>query len=358
MSDGAVDYEAAEDAERLGGWGQVLVGPPGSGKTTYCKGMHELMLLGEREVLVVNLDPANETATYDAAVDVSELIRLEEVMEELDLGPNGAMVYCMEFLEKNVDWLLGKLRTAMRPATYPYVLFDLPGQVEIFTHHESLRNIMAKLVKALDLRLTVVHLVDSFHCSDPSKYISAVFLSLSTMLRLELPHVNVLSKIDLVEAQGELHFGLDFYKDVLDLDYLLPLLPSAPRYSGETSEETAARANEDDQAADKSIAGGEGAAAEAGAAEAVAPRGAPRENAFEERFRKLNGAVCDLIESYSLVAFRTLNIQDKGSVIRLIKHIDKSNGFADVQSSSTQLGRDAPLDFAALEGIYADSMFQ
>lgn len=54
------------------------------------------------------------------------------------------------------------------------------------------------------LQLTAVHLVDAHLCSDPGKYVSALLLSLSTMLHLELPHVNVLSKIDLIENYGRL----------------------------------------------------------------------------------------------------------------------------------------------------------
>lgn len=54
------------------------------------------------------------------------------------------------------------------------------------------------------MQLTAVHLVDAHLCSDPGKYISSLVLSLSTMLHLELPHVNVLSKIDLIERYGRL----------------------------------------------------------------------------------------------------------------------------------------------------------
>ena len=54
------------------------------------------------------------------------------------------------------------------------------------------------------MQLTAVHLVDAHLCSDPGKYVSALVLSLSTMLHLELPHVNVLSKIDLIESYGKL----------------------------------------------------------------------------------------------------------------------------------------------------------
>jgi hypothetical protein len=63
--------------------------------------------------------------------------------------------------------------------------------------------------------------VDSHYCSDPSKFISVLLTSLSTMLQIELPHVNVLSKCDLIEKFGKLSFNLDFYTEVLDLHYLL-----------------------------------------------------------------------------------------------------------------------------------------
>ncbi|KAK4486784.1 hypothetical protein RD792_006630, partial [Penstemon davidsonii] len=79
------------------------------------------------------------------------------------------------------------------------------------------------------LTLTAVHLVDANLCSDPGKYVSALLLSLSTMLHLELPHVNVLSKIDLIESYGKLAFNLDFYTDAQDLTYLQHHLNQDPR---------------------------------------------------------------------------------------------------------------------------------
>lgn len=50
-------------------------------------------------------------------------------MEEFDLGPNGAMVYCLEYLEKNVDWLMERLEGLNKK----YLIFDFPGQVCVGT---------------------------------------------------------------------------------------------------------------------------------------------------------------------------------------------------------------------------------
>jgi hypothetical protein len=51
------------------------------------------------------LDPANENITYDAAFDVRELVSVEEVMEREELGPNGGVLWAMEELEANFEWL-------------------------------------------------------------------------------------------------------------------------------------------------------------------------------------------------------------------------------------------------------------
>ena len=53
-------------------------------------------------------------------------------------------------------------------------------------------------------KLCAVHLIDSYHCVDLSRYVSMLLLSLQAMLQLELPHINVLSKMDLMTSYGKL----------------------------------------------------------------------------------------------------------------------------------------------------------
>jgi hypothetical protein len=49
---------------------------------------HYLTLAGRRTA-IVNLDPANESPPYEAAVDVADLVSLEGAMAAHGLGPNG-----------------------------------------------------------------------------------------------------------------------------------------------------------------------------------------------------------------------------------------------------------------------------
>jgi hypothetical protein len=78
---------------------QLVIGPPGSGKSTYCNGMQQFMNAIGRPCSIVNLDPANDATGYAAALDVRDLVDLEHVMEEEGLGPNGGVLYALETLE-------------------------------------------------------------------------------------------------------------------------------------------------------------------------------------------------------------------------------------------------------------------
>jgi hypothetical protein len=211
----------------------------------------------ERDVAVVNLDPANDYSSAD--VDVRDLIVLDDVMDRLQLGPNGALIYCVEFLEQNMGWLKEQLQA--RPERY--FLFDCPGQIELYTHNNAMRNILQTISRDWRFQVCTVQLVDSHYCVDASKFISILLTSLSTMLHLEMPHINILSKIDLVERFGTLPFSLDFYTDVLDLSYLLEALADDPTSA---------------------------------------------------RFKRLNAALVELVEDFSLVYFHTLNVSDKESM--------------------------------------------
>ncbi|CAD7954353.1 unnamed protein product [Amoebophrya sp. A120] len=205
-------------------FGQFVLGPPGSGKTTYCHGMQQMCLAMKRPYMVINLDPGNDQLPYDKEnlIDIKELITVEDVMEEFNLGPNGGLVYAMEFIEDHIEeFLLAKLME------FPYwnsryLIFDLPGQVELYLHHESMRNITSTLQKMLDLRLCCVHLVDSTWCRDAGSFISGTLTALTCTMHLELPPVNVLTKVDLMkDFAKDLPFRLDYYLGVEDLSHLL-----------------------------------------------------------------------------------------------------------------------------------------
>ena len=86
-------------------FGVLVMGPAGAGKTTFCNALIQHLQTTRRSCFYVNLDPAAETFSYEPDLDIRELITLEDVMEELGLGPNGGLIYCFEFLLQNLDFL-------------------------------------------------------------------------------------------------------------------------------------------------------------------------------------------------------------------------------------------------------------
>ncbi|XP_011640657.1 GPN-loop GTPase 2 isoform X3 [Pogonomyrmex barbatus] len=209
---------------------------------------------------------------YTPAVDISELVKHDEVMTHFELGPNGALVHCMELLETEVEWLIAKV---LNLSDY-YLIFDCPGQVELYTHHKSVSHIVEKLSQNL-VRLCSVHLVDSHHCSDPGKYLSSLILCTTVMLQIGLPHVNVMTKFDEMKKFNDcLAFNIDFYTEVLDLKYLLEQLD---------------------------------------------------ENPFTAKYKKLNTSLVSIIEDYSLVSFIPLDITNKALLLQVKNAVDKANGY-------------------------------
>eukprot|EP01063_Lacrimia_lanifica_P007323 TRINITY_DN14652_c0_g1_i1.p2 TRINITY_DN14652_c0_g1~~TRINITY_DN14652_c0_g1_i1.p2 ORF type:complete len:304 (+),score=125.88 TRINITY_DN14652_c0_g1_i1:115-1026(+) len=261
-------------------FGQLVFGHPGSGKTTYCAGLAEYLTGIGRKVAVVNLDPANDALPYEAQIDVRSLIDHKVAMEEEALGPNGAFLFCLEYLQTNRDWLgdaMQKTGSELGGGGWTYFLFDCPGQVELYTNHDAFRDLVTWMQKDAHIKLCGVHLVDSLYCRSGPHFISAVLMSLTSMLQLELPHINVLTKIDLLKNY-ELDFGLDFYTEVQDLSHLLHHMKS--------------------------------------------------DDAVPKRFHRMNDALAQLVEDYPHVAFLTLDIDSQDAVQELMTEVDKANGYS------------------------------
>lgn len=99
------------------------------------------------------------------------------------------------------------------------------------------------------------------------------------MIQMDMPHINILSKIDKVADYDELPFNLDYYTDVDDLTYLTPHLET---------ESPALRS---------------------------------------EKFGKLNEAIANLIESYGLVRYEVLAVENKKSMMHILRVIDRAGGY-------------------------------
>lgn len=119
-------------------YGQIIIGPAGSGKSTYCALIQSHSKLLKRNIHVINLDPAAEKFDYEPTVDIRELINTDDVMEFTKLGPNGGLIYSMNYLIENIEWLEEKIGNL---GVDDYVLFDCPGQIELYTHLDIMQKV-------------------------------------------------------------------------------------------------------------------------------------------------------------------------------------------------------------------------
>ncbi|KAI8811207.1 GPN-loop GTPase [Cladochytrium replicatum] len=240
------------------------MGPAGSGKSTYCATMLTHAEAIKRSVHLVNLDPAAENFEYEPTIDIRELISLEDVISELHYGPNGGLIYCMEYLTNNLDWLTDSLDDYVDD----YLIIDCPGQIELYTHFPIMRSIVETLT-GVGYRVCAVYLLDAQFVEDTAKFFSGVLSAMSCMVQLEVPCINVLSKMDLLEN-----------KKSRDLDRYLDPDPSLLVESANLS--------------------------------------------TTSKFHSLNQAIVRLIDDFNLVSFLPLNIRDEDSVAIVLSHVDNA----------------------------------
>eukprot|EP00127_Corallochytrium_limacisporum_P004290 Clim_evm235s157 gene=Clim_evmTU235s157 len=266
-------------------FGELVVGPPGSGKTTYCKAMCRMLDEIGRITVLVNLDPANDLEIVsdrnDRFIDICELVTLEDAMEEHHLGPNGGLLLCMDIIETNIDWLIGRIRDCAenfrKDGLSPYFVFDCPGQVELYIHHQSFKKIVSALEN--EFKLCAVNVVDGTLLRSPQAFISLMATSLALMINLELPQVHVLSKIDIVRTATDMPLAIE---DCLDPEGFLNAL-SRSSYSLD------------------------------------------RER--NRRYAALDGAMIELVNDYGLLGFQMLSVREPETLVEVQKAIDAANGY-------------------------------
>ena len=133
---------------------------------------------------------------------------------------------------------------------------------------------------------------------DRAKFFAGTLSAMSAMILLEIPHINILSKMDLVKGsipKRELRRFIDPDTSLLDDD------PSDSKRAIASANES----NADPLSTDSMMAGGS--------------------------FKRLNKAVARLIDDFSMVSFLQLDAQNEDSVGAILSYIDDAIQYHEAQ---------------------------
>lgn len=168
-----------------------IIGTAGSGKSLLTGAFANWLQLQKQNAIAVNLDPGVVNLPYTPDIDIRDYVKIERLMEEHNLGPNGALIMAADLIADETERLSDEI-SSFQPDV---ALIDTPGQMELFAFRQSgpyLANELTKEQKAL------IYLFDSVFCSNPLNYVSNMFLSAAVYNRFFVPQIYVLSKSDLL----------------------------------------------------------------------------------------------------------------------------------------------------------------
>ncbi len=168
-----------------------FIGTAGSGKSTITYNFKQWMNHRGLDAITVNLDPGADNLLYDPDVDIRDWISLKEIMESYGLGPNGAQIAAADMLALNTN----DVKKSIEKFNTDYVLMDTPGQLELFVFREAGKYIIQFLNPN---RSIIGYILDPALAKTASGFISQLLLSINTSFRLGQPHLNILSKIDIL----------------------------------------------------------------------------------------------------------------------------------------------------------------
>lgn len=169
-----------------------VMGTAGAGKSTMVSSFQIWMQRQGYDAVTVNLDPGGVNTPYAPDVDIRDWVKLEDIMDEYSLGPNGAQVAASDMMYQHMD----DIRESLEGFRADYFLVDTPGQMELYAYREPTRD----LIRSLSFgRSAALFLYDPLLAGTPEGMVSQLTLAASIRYRLEIPFYQALNKVDLLD---------------------------------------------------------------------------------------------------------------------------------------------------------------
>ena len=187
-----------------------FIGSAGSGKSSLTNAFFGWMENQKYDSITVNLDPGIENAPYVPDVDIRDWVKLDDVMKEYGVGPNGAQIIAADLLALNID----EMKEIIESYESDYVIFDTPGQMELFVLRQSGKF----LIDTLGAEESIIgFLYDPIISKTPSGFISLMLQAASVQMRFNVPFLNILPKSDLLK-DDEREKIINWSRNIMDLE--------------------------------------------------------------------------------------------------------------------------------------------
>lgn len=176
----------------MNGLNLILLGTAGAGKSLLTARFGNWLEEMGRKLAYINLDPGCESTPYEPDFDIRRYFTISELMRKEGLGPNGAMIRACELMEEKAH----ELALHMNSIEGDIRMVDTPGQMEVFLFHGGPE--IARLMKGFTV---CVFLMDARIVLQSFGGTFVRLLGISVGLRMGVPTVNVLNKVDLIDKE-------------------------------------------------------------------------------------------------------------------------------------------------------------
>ncbi|CCE65991.1 hypothetical protein TPHA_0O00190 [Tetrapisispora phaffii CBS 4417] len=184
----------------------ICIGMAGSGKTTFMQRLNSHLRAGKKTPYVINLDPAVLKIPYGANIDIRDSIKYKKVMENYQLGPNGAIVTSLNLFSTKIDQVISLVEK--KRENYEHVIVDTPGQIECFVWSASGSIITESFASTFPT--VIAYIVDTPRNTSPTTFMSNMLYACSILYKTKLPMIVVFNKTDVTKADFAKEWMTDF----------------------------------------------------------------------------------------------------------------------------------------------------
>lgn len=184
----------------------LCIGMAGSGKTTFMQRLNSHLRAKQQKPYVINLDPAVFRVPFPTNIDIRDSIKYKKVMENYNLGPNGAIMTSLNLFATKIDQVIGLLEK--RAGSVDQVIVDTPGQIECFIWSASGSIITDAFASATPTM--IAYIVDTPRTTAPATFMSNMLYACSILYKTKLPMIIVFNKTDVQDPQFAKDWMADF----------------------------------------------------------------------------------------------------------------------------------------------------